>query len=130
MDFTVLGDCLRFSTSKKRVYSRVGRKPVKISSLKVSVIRYVIMYVCFGFLSLSLFVAKSVLLFRIEKLQRRTPRRKKRTEGSPSWIELQGVIFFIEFFFLKIMSTRICVSFLSSVIVAPAKHLSYSLFWK
>ena len=90
---------------------------MKISSLKVSVIRYVIMYVCFGFLSLSLFVAKSVLLFRIEKLQRRTPRRKKRTEGSPSWIELQGVIFFIEFFFLKIMSTRICVSFLSSVIV-------------
>ena len=68
MDFTVLGDCLRFSTSKKRVYSRVGRKPVKISSLKVSVIRYVIMYVCFGFLSLSLFVAKSLLLFRIEKL--------------------------------------------------------------
>ena len=69
MDFTVLGDYLRFSTSKKkRVYSRVGRKPVKISSLKVSVIRYVIMYVCFGFLSLSLFVAKSLLLFRIEKL--------------------------------------------------------------
>ena len=33
------------------------------------------------------------------KLQRRTPRRKKRTEGSPSWIELQGVILFYRIFF-------------------------------